>query len=127
MGPCPAQTKTSPPAPLPGNLWRDVAPTGRRAFYKERNLAMQTPTEDDLRCLNGWPDGSIGHAKETDAICCLLGLCKLLGFGRIPQLANAIEDIWRNPEKVKQYAEQRKAQLKILERNHHADPQRNDL
>lgn len=58
---------------------------------------------ETLDCLNGWPEGTRGHAQEQKVIAALNELCKAFGYGRIPQLAAQIEDVWRNPERVEAY------------------------
>lgn len=61
------------------------------------------------RRMREWPDRPTleeldeicrvpGGAAERSALEELLRLCNAHGFGRIPQMANAIEYIWRNPK-----------------------------
>lgn len=76
---------------------------------------MKVPTEKDLECLILWPDGTIGALKEKILLNCLLSMCKVFGFGRVPQLAKEIEDIWRNSENIELYEERRVAHLELLE------------
>lgn len=73
------------------------------------------PTADDLACLNTWPIGSRGHQKEQQVIEVLLALCKDHGFGRIPQLAAQIEQVWRNPESIAAFEKSRKKHLAFME------------
>lgn len=51
-----------------------------------------------LDCLNAWPEGTEGHEIDEEVIHIINKLCQLHGYGRVPQLANAIEEIWRDPE-----------------------------
>ena len=52
--------------------------------------------------------------EESQVVDILLSLCEKHGFGRIPQIASQIEDIWRNPEKLKEYQEWRKNHLEFM-------------
>jgi len=58
---------------------------------------MNTPTLDDLKCLVTWPPGSRGEQEETVLVGQLLSLCQQHGFGRVAQLTERIEAIWRDP------------------------------
>jgi len=51
--------------------------------------------DEMLTCLILWPDGTLGYAQEKQVVRLLNQLCKEYGYGRVPQLAAAIEDIWR--------------------------------
>jgi hypothetical protein len=69
---------------------------------------------EDLSCLNGWPFGTVGWEAEQRLITLLNVMCKEHGYGRVPQLAMAIEDIWRNPERLADYQEARKVRLEQM-------------
>ena len=56
------------------------------------------PTIEDLECLIMWPKGTAGYWTERAVLNDLLRLCKEHGFGRVPQLAQQIEEIWRGGE-----------------------------
>lgn len=58
------------------------------------------PTIEDLECLIMWPKGTAGYWEERANIQELLKLCEDHGFGRIPQMAQQIEEIWRGEEKA---------------------------
>lgn len=75
---------------------------------------METPTNEDLECLNGWPVGTVGYNSDKQLISLLNALCKKHGYGMIPQLCNWIEDIWRNPDKLQQYKNMRESRLRSL-------------
>jgi hypothetical protein len=75
---------------------------------------MEPIDVSDLLVLNCWRDGTVGWHKENQLISLLNELCKEFGYGRVPQLANAIEDIWRHPEKREIYLQQRKQRLEDL-------------
>lgn len=77
---------------------------------------MEQPTLKQLECLISWPAGSVGEQQEMVAIAVLLSLCRKHGFGRVPQLACAIEDIWRNPDRIKHYAEVKSQHLDFMEK-----------
>lgn len=78
---------------------------------KELRDIMQTPTIEQLYCLNGWPEGTVGWHKDNEIINILLHLMTDHGFGRVPQIAAAIEDIWRNDEAIPKYQKLRDEQL----------------
>lgn len=73
----------------------------------------------DLMVLNGWPEYALGFQEENQLIELLNELCKKHGYGRIAQLAEQIEDIWRNPEKLKEYAQARQKRIQELEADLH--------
>jgi len=75
---------------------------------------MNAPTIKDLECLICWPPGSRGEEEERLLIGVLLALCEEHGFGRVPQLAAQIEDIWRNPSKVKSFESAKHEHLKMI-------------
>jgi hypothetical protein len=83
---------------------------------------MKVPTSEEAQCLNGWPEGTVGHKMEEEAINQLLDMCKVNGFGRISQLASQLEDIWGNPEKIevyrKSYAQRTADMLSAAKMNH---------
>lgn len=79
----------------------------------ERHFPQHVPL-DDLKCLVVWPEGTVGHIQELTIIELLNELCKQHGYGRVPQLAAAIEDIWRHPEKIADYTAQTQAHLTEL-------------
>lgn len=72
------------------------------------------PSRTELECLITWPQGTVDAQEEREAIEGLLILCQKHGFGRIPQLANEIEDLWRFPEKRAGYKASKKARLDML-------------
>lgn len=67
---------------------------------------FKVPTLEELKVLISWPAGTAGERKETELIYALLELGKRYGFGRVQQLAGQIEDIWRQPSYLAQYAAQ---------------------
>lgn len=64
---------------------------------------MDKPTIKNLECLIHWPEGTIGYRKEYQLLKKLLTMCEEHGFGRMAQLAQQTEDIWRNPERQQDY------------------------
>jgi len=62
-----------------------------------------------------WPEETVGHHKENAVIKELWLMSKKHGFGRIGQLAQQIEDIWRNSEKAAEYEKMRQDHLKLME------------
>jgi len=76
---------------------------------------LDTPKDDLLNeCLNAWPEGTVGYGRDQKLIKQLNDLCKEHGYGRIPQLAAAIEDIWRTPEKSNDHKKSRDTRMKLL-------------
>lgn len=74
--------------------------------------------DDDLliKTLNTWVEGTIGYNKETLMIRILNALCREYGYGAVPEMAARIEDIWRYPEKVEQYAKEMAERREFLRR-----------
>jgi hypothetical protein len=81
----------------------------------QRSSPIEGVDPADLHCLILWPEGSRGWAKEERLITLLNLLCKEYGYGRVPQLAAAIEDIWRNPERTEHYRRQQADHLEFME------------
>ena len=75
---------------------------------------IETPKMSDLECLVMWPKGSVGERQEREVVSTLLHLCEKHGFGRVPQLANAIEKIWRDPESVKDFQAEKEDHFRIM-------------
>jgi len=83
-------------------------------------------SNESLSCLNSWPEGTVGWHNEQKVIALLNSLCKDHGYGRIPQLAAQIEQVWRDPEMAEHFRkvrekrlEQMAADKKWLEENTH--------
>lgn len=71
-------------------------------------------TVTDARCLIGWPDGTPGAGAEEAILGVLIDLCNRYGYGRVPQLARGIEDLWRNPASREGYERARAEQTARL-------------
>lgn len=80
-----------------------------------RTSSIETPSIEELKCLIQWPEGTVGYAEEMSLISNLLRLCDQYGYGRVPQLAAQIEDIWRNPDKVAEYQALKEREAKWME------------
>ena len=74
----------------------------------------EPPTLEELECLMIWPEGTTGEKSERALINDLFNLCKKHGFGRVPQITAAIEEIWRNPASVKKYKKIQKTHRKLM-------------
>ena len=61
----------------------------------------------DIECLNGWPKGSTEYHHEEAALNALLDMCKKFGFGRLPQMASQIEELWREDKTSEDFEKQR--------------------
>jgi hypothetical protein len=55
-------------------------------------------SNEQIECLNSWPAFCRGHAADQKLVQLLNELCINHGYGRISQLVQALEEIWRNPE-----------------------------
>ncbi len=89
-------------------------------------LSEHGVNENDLECLNSWPENTEGY-KAEDALIALLNMCcKEHGYGRVPQIANAIEDIWRNPENIVKYQKIRQDRLQMLKSFEDIDEKENE-
>jgi hypothetical protein len=76
-------------------------------FVKD-GIMIDVPTLEQLECLITWPRGSKGWQSERALLAVLLMLCKGHGFGRVPQLCAAIEEIWRDPSRREAHEKLRK-------------------
>ena len=79
------------------------------------------PTIENLRCLIMAAEGTVGYDNEHELIKELLTMCEEHGFGRVSQLAGAIEEIWRYPERQKAYILIRENYLRTMEDARKAD------
>ncbi len=80
------------------------------------NKDLTPPTEEDLiSALNGWPEGTVGYEKEKKLIKELNTLGRKHGYGRLNQLTEMIEDLYRNPENLQNYKNERLKHIKLLE------------
>lgn len=72
-------------------------------------------TNEQIECLNGWPVDHAIHAQERQLIQHVNQLCITFGYGRIGQIAAALEEIWRNPEEGgKKWQEFQDGRMKLL-------------
>lgn len=81
-----------------------------------RKSSLDAPSLDELECLICWPKNTVGEREERALTKALLELCRQHGFGRVPQLAAQIEDIWRNPDKVMQYEKDKQDHIKLYQK-----------
>ena len=74
------------------------------------------PVENaELECLILWPAGTVGAQEERQLIQLLNLLCQRHGYGRVPQLTAAIDEIWRDPSKGGDWAQKRENHLNFME------------
>lgn len=71
--------------------------------------------DSELECLILWPDGTVGAQQERQLVRLLNRLCQKHGYGRVPQLAAAIEAIWRDPDKGAEFVASKTAHLDFME------------
>ncbi len=76
---------------------------------------MKSPTLADLDVLVMWPPGTVGEAEERELVATLLQLCVKHGYGRVPQVASQIRDLWDHPERRTFYEREKHRHLKLLE------------
>ena len=81
----------------------------------KKRLPSDAPGLEELReCLNGEPPNTGFYDNQDALITGLYNLCVLHGFGATSQCAAWIEDLWRNPEKEKDFKRQAKARRKMM-------------
>ena len=71
--------------------------------------------KDLIEAIVSWPKGSNGYVLESQIVILLNKLCKEHGYGRIPQMASIIQDIWNNPEELSKYKKQMRDHLALME------------
>lgn len=74
---------------------------------------MNPVTLQAARSLILWPKGTHGYAQEEAALRILIGLADLIGYGRLPQIAAQLEQLWRDPTLASQFEQQRQAFLAL--------------
>lgn len=73
------------------------------------------PVNDtELDCLVMWPPGTVGESQEQAIVRVLNKLCRTHGYGRVPQLAQQIENLWRDASKAAEYEREKQNHLKFL-------------
>lgn len=75
---------------------------------------MVPPTSEQLICLNGWPEGTLGHVQEQIVIGLLNHFCQEHGYGRIKQIVDGIHDLWRSPEMRDEFELRRSKRMALL-------------
>jgi hypothetical protein len=81
-----------------------------------RESVCTVPKLRELDALILWPKGTVGEENERRAVAALLQLCKEFGFGRVPQLAKQIYDVWSSPETVCELSRVKRKHLREMER-----------
>ena len=79
-----------------------------------RQGTIDRPSLNELLCLNSWPEDTVGFHNENLLILEIKKLCDIHGYGRMHQLLEQIEDIWRNPESVEKFKKLREQRLKMI-------------
>lgn len=72
------------------------------------------PTEEALSYLNSWPEGTLGHSQDKQLIATLIALCSEFGYGRVGQLANDIEELWRDPSLIEHHKKAHADRMKLM-------------
>jgi len=72
-------------------------------------------TDEQLKSLIRWPEGTVGYNDELHTLRQMKQLCEEHGYGRVPQLAKQIEDLWRHPENVEKYLKEQKTYNDLMD------------
>lgn len=78
-------------------------------------MSYETVTDEQLKSLIMWREGTVGYYNELNLLKQMRAQCEEHGYGRVPQLAKAIEDLWRNPENIDKYLKEQKAHNDLME------------
>ena len=66
--------------------------------------------------MNGWPEGTIGHFEEKELARQLISLGKQHGVVRVAQIATGMAEMYSNPEKTPELAQQTHDQIETIVR-----------
>lgn len=80
-----------------------------------RSGTRDAPSIDELLCLNSWPEDTVGFHSENTLIMQIKKLCDTHGYGRMHQLLEEVNAIWRDPDMVEKYKKHRQQRLKMFE------------
>lgn len=72
--------------------------------------------DEHLEFLNMWPKDVPFYNTEQCNLRLLNSLCRTYGYGRIPQLAAMLEELWRHPENLDELKKVRQKQLGVLQK-----------
>lgn len=72
--------------------------------------------DEHLQFLNMWPEDMPLYNVEQCNLRLLNSLCRTYGYGRIPQLAAMLEDLWRHPGDLEDFKKARQNQLDVLQK-----------
>lgn len=73
------------------------------------------PTDEDLALLSWWPSHTVGFHKDLELTKAIRALCDKHGYGRIPQLAEQIKQLWEGGEEARQtFRAQRERMLPLM-------------
>ena len=81
----------------------------------DENTFMKRPTEESLKSLIMWPEGTVGYYSELSLVRKIKELCDEHGYGRVPQIAEQVNDIWNNPESVEKYLKQQAKRAELMD------------
>jgi hypothetical protein len=62
--------------------------------------AIGGPELEQLLGLNSFPPETVGYYQELYLLCALYRLCEENGYGRLYQLMEQINEIWRDPTRA---------------------------
>jgi hypothetical protein len=78
-------------------------------------MSYQNLKIEQVECLILWPEGTKGYEWEKNALKTLIDLCSDHGYGRVPQLAKSIKEIWSDNSKIEDFEVLRKEHLDLIE------------
>jgi hypothetical protein len=92
-------------------------------YNRDRRPSEPPSLQELLDCLGTYPEGTQGHLDETSLLTSIHSLCMNHGFGRVSQIAKAVEAIWLKNEDaghaIRFYADHRRLMHELAKR--HAD------
>lgn len=78
-----------------------------------RSSSIEGVPDYELDVLVWWPPGSKGEADYRKIVSTLNQLCKEHGYGAVPQLAKWIGELWREPELLMKFQQQKERPSRI--------------
>ena len=75
-------------------------------------------TDEELNALVMWPDKTVGHRHELLVLKKLADIGNEIGYGRLSQLAEQLEDLWRHPEHIETYNKSRNEYIRQMSQDY---------
>lgn len=77
-------------------------------------MSIDSVSPRQAECLITWPQGTKGYAEEKILVLTLITLCEKYGYGRVPQLAKQIEELWRDPNSKEKFERSKEAHFRMM-------------